>query len=219
MHTSLVEHRKNSEQHINAARTLRAEAGAQAFRSARIVGATVVGASRRLEAIRAACPFAIVVEEGMNTLLYFVLFIAGNSSILQMICAACEVMEPTLMSVLAVHSVQKLELVGDHRQLPAFVQNCWFSFESTLPSIKTSLFERLISGSVTQYGGAKRRIFNGSHQVDAEPICSSILDEQRRMCPAIADITRCVNLTVSKSSCFLDIKCTQVRVRGCCKHC
>ena len=69
MHTSLVEHRKNSEQHINAARTLRAEAGAQAFRSARIVGATVVGASRRLEAIRAACPFAIVVEEGMNTLL------------------------------------------------------------------------------------------------------------------------------------------------------
>ena len=61
------------------------------------------------------------------------------------------------MSVLAVHSVQKLELVGDHRQLPAFVQNCWFSFESTLPSIKTSLFERLISGSVTQYRGGKAR--------------------------------------------------------------
>jgi hypothetical protein len=35
---------------------------------------------------------------------------------------ACEVMEPTLMSVLSVRSLQKLELVGDHRQLPAFVQ-------------------------------------------------------------------------------------------------
>lgn len=108
-----------------------------------------------------------------------------------MICAACEVMEPTLMSVLAVHSVQKLELVGDHRQLPAFIQNCWFSFETTLPSIKTSLFERLISGSVTQYGAKKqRRTPNGPIQIDAEPICSSILDEQRRMRPAIADITR-----------------------------
>ena len=112
--------------------------------------------------------------------------------------AACEVMEPTLMSVLAVQSVQKLELIGDHRQLPAFIQNCWFSFESTMPSIKTSLFERLISGSVTQYGakkGAQRRISNGPSQIDAEPICSSILDEQRRMRPAIADITRCVTLT------------------------
>jgi len=31
-------------------------------------------------------------------------------------------------------------LIGDHRQLPAFVQQCWFNFETTLPSIKTSLF-------------------------------------------------------------------------------
>ena len=68
MRASLVQHRQKSEQHINAARTLRAEAGAQAFRSARIVGATVVGASRRLEAIRAACPFAIVVEEGITNI-------------------------------------------------------------------------------------------------------------------------------------------------------
>lgn len=74
MHTLLVERRKNSEEHINEARTVRAEAGAQAFRSARIVGATVVGASRRLEAIRAACPFAIVVEEGITSLLKFILF-------------------------------------------------------------------------------------------------------------------------------------------------
>ena len=68
MRASLIQHRQKSEHHINAARTLRAEAGAQAFRSARIVGATVVGASRRLEAIRAACPFAIVVEEGITTI-------------------------------------------------------------------------------------------------------------------------------------------------------
>ena len=56
--------RHNSEEYIATARRLRSEAGAQAFRSARIVGATVVGASRRLDAIRAASPFAIVVEEG-----------------------------------------------------------------------------------------------------------------------------------------------------------
>jgi len=40
------------------------------------------------------------------------------------------------MSVLAVGSLRKLELVGDHFQLPAFVQNCWFNIESTHPSIK-----------------------------------------------------------------------------------
>jgi superfamily I DNA and/or RNA helicase len=54
-------------------------------------------------------------------------------------------MEPTLISVLAVKSLRKMELIGDHRQLPAFIQNCWFNLESSLPSIKTSLFERLIS--------------------------------------------------------------------------
>ncbi len=111
------------------ARKRKAEAGAQAFRNARIVGATVVGASRRLEALRAAGPFGVVVEE------------------------ACEVIEPTLMSVLACNTLRKLELIGDHRQLPAFVQQCWFSFETTMPSIKTSLFERLVSGTVKQRGG------------------------------------------------------------------
>lgn len=109
---------------LTEARKLKAEAGAQAFRNARIVGSTVVGASRRLEAMRAAGPFAVVVEE------------------------ACEVIEPTLMSVLACNTLRKLELIGDHRQLPAFVQQCWFSFETTMPSIKTSLFERLVSGTV-----------------------------------------------------------------------
>ena len=46
------------------------------------------------------------------------------------------------MSVLAVQSVQKLELVGDHRQLPAFVQNQWYNLESTMPSIKVSPFQK-----------------------------------------------------------------------------
>jgi superfamily I DNA and/or RNA helicase len=59
---------------------------------------------------------------------------------------ACEVMEPMLIAVLAVRSLRKLELVGDHRQLPAFVQNCWFNLEATHPSIKISLFERLVTG-------------------------------------------------------------------------
>lgn len=114
---------KLCERYLSEARKRRAEAGAQAFRGARIIGATVVGASRRLEALRAAGPFAVVVEE------------------------ACEVIEPTLMSVLSCNTLRKLELIGDHRQLPAFVQQCWFTFETTMPSIKVSLFERLVSNS------------------------------------------------------------------------
>ena len=76
---------------VASARRNYSQAKGISFRHARVVGATVVGASRRLEAIRAAEPFAIVVEE------------------------ACEVMEPALMSVIAVKSLKKLELVGDHR--------------------------------------------------------------------------------------------------------
>ena len=159
----LTKARRKSEDHIVATRRNRAEAGAQAFRNARVVGATVVGAARRLEAIRAATPFAIVVEE------------------------ACEVMEPTLMSVLAVQSAQKVELIGDHRQLPAFVQNSWFNLETTMPSIKTSLFERLVTGSVATRGGRQGHRRN---ETDAEPIDCTILDEQRRMRCNIADITR-----------------------------
>jgi hypothetical protein len=143
--------------HVTAARKRRAEAGALSFRHARIIGATVVGAARRLEAIRAAQPFAVVVEE------------------------ACEVMEPTLVGVLAVGSLRKLELVGDHRQLPAFVQNCWYNLASSNPSIKTSIFERLIMGSV----GEGR---DGHPSVP--PLTHTILDEQRRMRPALSDITR-----------------------------
>lgn len=145
--------------HLTAARRNCAEAGSYAFKKSRIVGATVVGASRRLEAIRAAEPFAVVVEE------------------------ACEVIEPTLMSVLAVSTLKKLELIGDHRQLPAFVQQCWFNFETTLPSIKTSLFERLISGKV-------KLKHNGDPKQAASVLPYTILDEQRRMRSEIADITR-----------------------------
>ena len=126
--------------------------------SARLVGATVVGAARRLEAIRAAEPFAVVIEE------------------------ACEVMEPTIMSVLAVKSLKKLELIGDHRQLPAFIQQCWFNLECSLPSIKISLFERLVTGSTKS---------RDRHRQDSVmPICHTILDEQRRMTPLISDITK-----------------------------
>jgi superfamily I DNA and/or RNA helicase len=62
-----------------------------------------------------------------------------------------------------------LELIGDHRQLPAFVQNYWFNFEMNMPWLKRSLFERLVTEN------------NVNH---------TILDEQRRMCPAVADMTR-----------------------------
>ena len=85
--------REKTQPSLNRARKPCAEAGAHAMKRARIVGATVVGASRRLPAIRAAEPFAIVVEE------------------------ACEVMEPTLMSVLAIRSLHKLVLVGDCQHL------------------------------------------------------------------------------------------------------
>jgi len=102
------------------ARIHRAEVAAGVFKNARIIGATVTGAAKRLEAIRAAEPFAVVVEE------------------------ACEVMEPTLMAVLAVSSLRKLELVGDHRQLPAYINQCWYSLAKQHSSLKVSLFERLL---------------------------------------------------------------------------
>ena len=141
--------REKTQPALDRARKDCAEAGAQAMKRARIVGATVVGASRRLPAIRAAEPFAIVVEE------------------------ACEVMEPTLMSVLAIRSLHKLVLVGDHRQLPAFVQNTWYNLEMSHPCLKVSLFERLIKLSKS-----------------ARLSMCTVLDEQRRMRRCIADITR-----------------------------
>lgn len=135
-----------AEPHVDNARQSVNEAAADSFKRSRIIGATVVGATRRLHAIRASEPFAMIVEE------------------------ACEVMEPTLLSVLSVRSLRKLELIGDHRQLPAFVQHCWFPIQTTHPSIKVSLFERLMqSGTATH----------------------AVLDIQRRMRPEICDLTRC----------------------------
>lgn len=148
--------------HVDAARQDHSESRSVAFKQALIVGATVVGASRRLEAIRAAEPFAIVVEE------------------------ACEVMEPALMSVLAVKSLHKLELVGDHRQLPAFVQQCWYNLELTHSTIKTSLFERLVTGSQARSQHHRNAVRDDA----AVPLPCTILDEQRRMRKEIADITR-----------------------------
>ena len=104
---------KSVDPYIMEARRGRSQAGAHSYKKSKLIGATIVGASRRLEAIRAAEPFAIVVEE------------------------ACEVMEPTIVSVLAVKSLKKLELIGDHRQLPAFVQQCWHNLETSSPSIKS----------------------------------------------------------------------------------
>lgn len=136
----------HADDYVEEGRRDLAESAALAFKNARVVGATIVGATRRLHAIRASEPFAMIVEE------------------------ACEVMEPTLLSMLSVPSLQKLELIGDHRQLPAFVQPCWFSIQNTHPSIKVSLFERLVEGGSVPY---------------------SLLDVQRRMRPEIADLTRC----------------------------
>ena len=143
--------RDRAEDHVAEGRVKRLEASAAGFKASELIGATVVGAARRLDAIRAAEPFAVLVEE------------------------ACEVMEPTLVSVLAVKSLRKLELVGDHRQLPAFAQTCWYHFERTAPGIKVSLFERLVTDCAdSQVHGVAR----------------TILDEQRRMRSEIADITR-----------------------------
>lgn len=149
---------------VASARRAKSEAGAATLKRAIIVGATVVGASRRLDTLRAAEPFAAVVEE------------------------ACEVMEPTLISVLAVKSLQKLELVGDHRQLPAFVQQCWYNLETTMPSIKTSMFERLI-GDI-QWKKSKSRAAAPATAVTIHRVPFSVLDEQRRMRANLADLTR-----------------------------
>lgn len=89
-------------------------------------------------------------------------------------------MEPTLISVLAVKSLRKLELIGDHRQLPAFVQNCWYNLQTSLPCIKKSLFERLIDSEPNTHDRAE----------GASAVPHTVLDEQRRMRSEIADITR-----------------------------
>ena len=59
--------------------------------------------------------------------------------------------------------------MGDHRQLPAFVQNTWYNLEI----LKVSLFERLIELSKS----ARLSMY-------------TVLDKQRRMRRCIADITR-----------------------------
>uniref|UniRef100_A0A0G4I729 Uncharacterized protein n=1 Tax=Chromera velia CCMP2878 TaxID=1169474 RepID=A0A0G4I729_9ALVE len=164
LHSLVNELRVRCEPLIREKREEVSRAGAAAFKNACVVGATVVGAARRLEALRAAQPFAVVVEE------------------------ACEVMEETLVSVLACKSVRKVGMIGDHRQLPAFVQNHWFNLEIACPSLKVSLFERLISGSALPEGARRggNRMAPGVFQ--KQPF--TILDEQRRMLTMIADITR-----------------------------
>ncbi|RYH14627.1 hypothetical protein EON65_33295, partial [archaeon] len=142
---------QRADAYVDVLRKERAEASSAVLKQATLIGGTVVGAAKRLIALRAAEPFAVIVEE------------------------ACEVMEPTLIAVLAVDSVQKMELIGDHRQLPAFINHYWYNFEITVPKIKKSLFERLINC--------------GEKSVGAESICT-VLDVQRRMRSNISDITR-----------------------------
>jgi hypothetical protein len=146
-----------AEAYVDEARQLKAQASAHILKQASVIGGTVVGGAKRLAALRAAEPFAIIVEE------------------------ACEVMEPTLVAVLAVESVKKLELIGDHRQLPAFVNQCWYNLECSIPSIKTSLFERIIMS-----GDSHGR---GGELIQRRDICT-ILDVQRRMRTCISNMTR-----------------------------
>ena len=58
MSDAVVDLRHATDKYVVQARMTRSDAGCMAFRRARVVAATVVGASRRLEAIRAAEPFA-----------------------------------------------------------------------------------------------------------------------------------------------------------------
>lgn len=136
-----------SNEYISEGRREVSFAQSETLRLASIVGATVVGASTRLQAIRNARPSVVIVEE------------------------ACEVLEPTLISVLAVDSIKKLQLIGDHFQLPASIQNDWFniSMDKNFRSLKKSLFERLI---------------------DSGMVPVTVLDIQRRMRWDISDTIR-----------------------------
>lgn len=160
---SLVAH---AELYIEEARRNKQEANAMTLKNATVIGGTIVGAARRLYALRAAEPFAIIVEE------------------------ACEVMEPTLIAVLAVESLQKLELIGDHQQLPAFVQQCWYNLEMKMKTIKKSLFERI---------------------VESQPEYCTVLDQQRRMRPCISSLTSGEYLKTVK---ILDHPCTITQCIG-----
>jgi superfamily I DNA and/or RNA helicase len=122
---------------------------------------------------------------GIELLPTFVTINNQQSIINNRLCAvvveeACEVMEPTLISVLAVKSLWKLSLIGDHRQLSAFVQNCWYNLQTTHPCRKKSLFERLIDSEPSKHDNV----------ATASAVPHTVLDEQRRMRQEIADITR-----------------------------
>eukprot|EP01039_Chlorochromonas_danica_P009656 gene9656-10676_t len=163
---------------VDEHRKARANANAVTLRSADVIGATVVGMTKRLPAIRAAGPFAILVEE------------------------ACEVMEATLISALAIESLNKVELIGDHRQLPASISQNWYHFEITVPQLKKSLFERLVE------------VNRSSGQSNANALCS-ILDVQRRMRPYLADLTRGHYKDLTQ---IIDHRITKERLIGDCAY-
>jgi hypothetical protein len=100
-------------------------------------------------------------------------------------------MEPTLMAVLAVSSLRKLELVGDHRQLPAYINQCWYSLAKQHSSLKVSLFERLLEQGQGRWelsqNASVRRVLGS---IPPKNGACSVLDEQRRMRARLGDITR-----------------------------
>jgi hypothetical protein len=151
-----------AEPFVDDARREKDDANGLALKQASVIGGTVVGAAKRLPALRAAEPFAVIVEE------------------------ACEVMEPTLIAVLAVQSLQKLELIGDHRQLPAYVNQCWYDISIAKPNLKKSLFERIVLGVVGQECESQGK---SSSAYANHPICT-ILDIQRRMRSSISELTK-----------------------------
>eukprot|EP01088_Endostelium_zonatum_P017523 TRINITY_DN51_c4_g1_i2.p1 TRINITY_DN51_c4_g1~~TRINITY_DN51_c4_g1_i2.p1 ORF type:complete len:2678 (+),score=278.13 TRINITY_DN51_c4_g1_i2:23-8035(+) len=95
----------------------RVKANAVVYERKKVIGGTIVGCIKRLDAIRATSPFAILIEE------------------------ASEVQEPLLFSCL-VQSTCKLELIGDHRQLRPTLSNK-YDFER-INRMNISMFERLI---------------------------------------------------------------------------
>ncbi|KAJ3216818.1 hypothetical protein HDU67_008904 [Dinochytrium kinnereticum] len=92
-------------------------ASAKAYEGKSIIGGTMVGCIKRLEAIRSTNPFAIVVEE------------------------ASEVLEPLLFSCIC-PTTCKLEMIGDHLQLQPSMMGK-FEFEKR-NRVNVSMFERLI---------------------------------------------------------------------------
>ena len=79
------------------------------------------------------------------------------------------------------------------RILPAFVQQSWYELQASMPTIKTSLFERLIGDykwRKSTQNNRKAHAGGGDFESSSHRVPFSVLDEQRRMRCDIADLTR-----------------------------